>query len=145
MFLSACGTVPPVSSDAPAARPAPSTPIPQGVFRGRVDCERVSVTAEGTVSEEWSLPVTLDFSERGVPVVAGQEIAVAGPVTIGGLSGTYTRIDPTKTGMVIHGESDSGNSITEIATRENGVDYWVQVTEVLDGSTVTNSCFGFLE
>lgn len=78
--------------------------------------------ASGNVSTNTiPLTTTYEISDRGIPIVQGQEIWVGRTVTLGLLTGTYTRIAATSNGIVMHsdptvesnGSTASGISIFE--------------------------------
>ena len=145
MLLCGCGGLPVPSSDALATRPAPSSPIPAGVYRGQMQCEMITDTPQGRFRDVLMSPGILEFNKRGVLIVEGQEIAVGRTVTVGEFRGTYTRITPTATGVIVDADLESGFSIAEVSARADGVDYSIQVLQAQDSSTTTTSCNGFLQ
>lgn len=108
-----CGGPTSIPSDAESGSALPnnssiSSSLPEGVYSGTVDCDTTTIDAFGRVSTQpIPLAVTYEISDRGIPIVQGQEIRVGRTVTIGGLSVTYTRIQPTRNGIVVHSDTAS--------------------------------------
>lgn len=162
MCMTGCGVstaIPPEPSSGSAqslpADSSISSSLPEGVYSGTVDCEITTIDALGRVSTQ-TIPqaVTYEISDRGIPIIQGQEIRVGRTVTIGGLSGTYTRIQPTRNGIVVHsdstirvgGSSASGIGIWELRTTTTDA-LEVRLTyEAVDdtGGVVNEACTGVL-
>ena len=110
------------SCSMPASEPAPSTPLPQGVFRATQDCDIRITSPSGVQSAETnSISVAFEINSRGLPIVLGEEIAVGRTVELEGIQVTYTRIEATTNGVIIHSTiSGSVNNVsfsgTAIAT-----------------------------
>jgi hypothetical protein len=110
-------------SDLSGQRPAPTTPLSSGIYRGEGLCEVITTDPFGRQTpQEQRSPLTFHINERGLPVIAGGEIRVGRTIDLQGLDLTYTRIEATSMGLVIHGEimgrinssSFSGFSIAEM-------------------------------
>lgn len=86
--------------------PAPNSPLPRGVFSGSASCP-VRTTAPNGVqtTQDITAAVSFEISERGVPIVLGEEIAVGRSVTLQALTVRYTRIEATDEGLIIHSET----------------------------------------
>lgn len=132
-----------------------SSPLPEGVFSGTVDCKSTTIDASGAVSTQTiPLEASFEIDQVGIPVIQGSEIRVGRTVAIGGLQGTYTRIHATTTGLVIQGNATisvgsstgSGSSIAELSTNDSGgLDYRLTLTLSDDtGATLNQSCTGVL-
>jgi hypothetical protein len=127
VFLGGCtGTS---ISDSLGDRSERVTPLSAGIYRGDGLCE-VNITdpfGRQTVQEQRS-PSTLHINERGLLVVDGREIRVGRTIELLDLELTYTRIESTSTGLVIHGNvggrinslSVSGFSIAEMKQTVSG-------------------------
>ena len=84
--------------------PAPSSPLPQGVFSTTDDCDIRTTSPSGAqTTQTITNTITFEINERGVPVILGEEIAVGRTVQLEGVQLTYTRIAATSDGLVIHG------------------------------------------
>ncbi|MCH8851064.1 MAG: hypothetical protein IID41_00265 [Planctomycetes bacterium] len=135
----------------PASQPAPSTPLPQGVFSTTDDCDiRTTSPSGGQTTEPQTLSIAFEINDRGVLIVLGEEIAVGRTVTLEGLQITYTRIEATANGVIIHSTlsgsvnnvSFSGTAIATLDTTEAGaIEY--EITQTLlgsDGSLTNMGC-----
>ena len=102
------------SCSMPASEPAPSTPLPQGVFSTTDDCDIRTTDPFGVQTiETQTFSLSFEITDRGVPIVLGAEIAVGRTVTLEGIEVTYTRIEATATGVIIH--SDISGSVNNIS------------------------------
>lgn len=126
---------------------AGSTVLPEGVFTGTGTCLIRTTSPSGEQSEVDNIQtVTFEINERGVPLVQGAEIRVGRTVVLEGIQGTYTRVEPTQSGIVIHSDgSGSSNGVTftgfSIATMSmvdgNSIEY------ELTGSSLDSAGFGY--
>lgn len=139
------------SCSIPVSEPAPSTPLPQGVFSATDDCDLRTTSPSGVQTTQTNtLSVTFEINDRGVPIVLGEEIAVGRTVQLEDLQLTYTRIEGTTNGVVIHSTlsgsvnnvSFSGTAIATLSTTEaSGIRY--DITQTLldsDGFLVNMGC-----
>ncbi len=93
---------------------APSTPLSPGVFSGTATCDvRVTSPSGDQTIEENTLSVAFEINDRGVPLVQGEEIRVGRTVGLEGVQVTYTRIQPTEDGIVIH--SDVSGTVNNVS------------------------------
>lgn len=147
LVLPACST--------PASQPAPSTPLPQGVFSATDNCDiRITSPAGGQTTETQALSIAFEINDRGVPIVLGEEIAVGRTVEHEGIQVTYTRIEATSNGIIIHSTitgsvnnvSSSGSAIATLSATESG-EIQYDITSALtdsDGFLYNSGCTFFL-
>ena len=144
------------SCSMPASEPAPSTPLPQGVFRATQDCDIRTTSPSGVQTTQTNtLSVAFEINGRGVLIGDdGEEIAVGQTVEfVEGLELTYTRIEATTNGVIIRSTisgsvnsvSVSGTAIFTYSTTDNGAIQY-DVTEILTDSNgfLTNSSCTFI-
>jgi len=108
-----------------------------GVYSGTAQCDLIITSPTGAQTiQEQNTAVSFEINERGVPIVLGEEVRVGRTVSIGELTGTYTRIQATPIGIVIHSELEgsvnsltySGTSIAEMSMTDAGnIDYDITV------------------
>ena len=139
----------------PASRPAPSTPLPQGVFSTTDDCDIRTTSPSGAQTAETNtLSVAFEINDRGVLIGDdGEEIAVGQTVQSEGFQFTYTRIEATTNGVIIRSTisgsvnnvSVSGTAIFTYSTTDNGAIQY-DVTQILTDSNgfLTNSGCTFI-
>ena len=139
------------SCSMPASEPAPSTPLPQGVFSTTDDCDIRTTTPSGAqTTETQTLSITFEINARGVPIVLGEEIAVGRTVELEGIQVTYTRIEATANGIIIHSTisgsvnnvSSSGTAIATFSATETG-EIQYDITSALidsDGFVYNSGC-----
>ena len=142
------------SCSMPASEPAPSTPLPQGVFSTTDDCEFRTTSPSGVqTTETQTLSITFEINGRGVPIVLGEEIEVGRTVELEGIQVTYTRIKATSNGVVIHSTitgsvnniSFTGTGIvTFSATDASAIQYDITLTSTDSNGFVTNSGCTFI-
>ena len=98
-----------------ATEPAPSTPLPQGVFSTTDDCDlRITIPSGAQTTQTNTFSLAFEINDRGVLIGAdGEEIAVGQTVAIEGLQFTYTRIEATANGVIIH--STTSGSVNNIS------------------------------
>lgn len=113
----------------PGGEPAPSSPLPRGVFSTTDECdlEITSPTGEQTTQPQ-TMEISFRINDRGVPIVLGFEMAIGRVVPIGAARETYTSIEATDNGLIIHtaisgsvnNVSTSGLSISTLSTTDTG-------------------------
>ncbi len=134
----------------PASEPAPSTPLPQGVFSATEDCDIRTTSPSGAQTTETNtLSVAFEINDRGVLIGDdGEEIAVGQTVLLEGLQLTYTRIEATPNGVIIRSTisgsvnnvSFSGTAIfTFITTETSAIQYDVTQTLLDSNGFLSNS------
>ena len=126
------------------SQPAPSTPLPQGVFSVTDDCDIRTTSPSGAQTTQTNtLSVAFEINGRGVLIGAdGEEIAVGQTVEfVEALELTYTRIEATTNGVIIRSTiSGSVNSVSvsrtaifTYSTTDNGAIQY-DVTQILTDS-----------
>lgn len=126
-MMSALLAVPACSTS--ASQLAPSTPLPQGVFSATDDCDIRTTSPSGVQTTQTNtFSIAFEIDARGVPIVLGEEVAVGRTVELEGIQVTYTRIEATSNGIIIHSTiagsvnnvSFSGAAIATLSTTEGG-------------------------
>lgn len=132
----------------------PPTPLPSGVYRGTSTCDLRATDPSGaqTITQN-TLTASFEINERGVPLVQGEEIRVGRTIVLQGIEMTYTRIQPTEDGIVIHGDisgavngvSFSGLSIATLRATPGGqIEYRVTTATTDTGGFASNTDCTFL-
>ncbi len=127
------------------------TPLPPGVFTGTATCD-VRITSPGgtQTTEDNTQTVTFEIDDHGVPIVQGERIRVGRTVELEGILGTYTRIQATNDGIVVHsdmngavnGVSFSGIAIATMSAVAGGeIEYgFTQTSTDSQGFSYNTSC-----